>query len=115
MIPIICQDEVASISQWKEIVKSYKFEMKPTKKQEVLLNQTLCTCRHLYNDSLDERKKGYENGGWNVQYNDQQDYLPTLRNRNDETGKFLQDVYAQVLQNVIKRVDIAYHESDEEQ
>jgi len=41
---------------------------------------------HLYNDSLAERKKGWENGGWNVQYNDQQNYLPILRNNNDETG-----------------------------
>jgi len=108
MIQIIPQDEVVSISSFKEITKAYKFEMRPTRKQEVLSNQTLSTCRHLYNDSLDERKKGYENGGWNVQYNDQQNYLPTLRNRNDETGKYLREIYAQVLQNVIKRVDLAY-------
>lgn len=108
MIQLIPKDEVVSVSQWKEITKAYKYEMKPTKKQEVLSNQTLSTCRHLYNDSLAERKKGWENGGWNVQYNDQQNYLPILRNKNDETGKYLRDIYAQVLQNVIKRVDIAY-------
>lgn len=108
MIQLIPQDEVISISQWKDITKAYKYEMKPNRKHEVLLNQTLSTCRHLYNDSLAERKKGWENGGWNVQYNDQQNYLPTLRNKNDETGKYLRDIYAQVLQNVIKRVDIAY-------
>lgn len=52
MIRLIPQDEMIATSQWKPIVKSYKYEMKPTKKQEVLLNQTLSTCRHLYNDSL---------------------------------------------------------------
>ena len=108
MIQLISENEVVSISQWKEITKSYRYEMKPTKNQEVKLNDTLSICRHLYNDSLAERKKGYENGGWNVQYNDQQNYLPILRNKNDETGKHLQKVYQQALQNVLKRVDIAY-------
>lgn len=108
MIQSIPQDEVVSISQFKDITKAYKFDMKLTKNKEVLSNQTLSTCRHLYNDILDERKRGYENGGWNVQYNDQQNYLPEMRNRNDETGKYLREVYEQVEQNVIKRVDIAY-------
>ena len=108
MIQLIPSNDVASISNFKEITKSYKYEMKPTKNQEVKLNQTLGTCRHLYNDSLAERKKGYENGGWNIQYNDQQNYLPILRNKNDETGKCLKDVQTQVLQNVLKRVDFAY-------
>ena len=83
--------------------------MKPTKKQEVKLNQTLNTCRRLYNDILGERKDGWENGGWNIQYNDQQNYLPILRNMKnsnmlskDEFGKELREIYAQTLQNVIK-------------
>ena len=104
MIQLIPEDEVISISVWKEITKTYKYELVPTKKQDVLLNQTLSTCRHLYNDSLSERKKGWENGGWNVQYNDQQDYLPILKKKNKE----LNNIQSQVLQNVIKRVDIAY-------
>ena len=59
MIQLISENEVVSISQWKEITKSYRYEMKPTKNQEVKLNETLSICRHLYNDSLAERKKGY--------------------------------------------------------
>lgn len=104
MIQTIPQDEIVGISDHKEIMRSYKFEMKPTKKQEILLNQTLSTCRHLYNDSLAERKKGWENGGWNVQYNDQQNYLPELKKKSKE----LDNVQSQVLQNVLKRVDLAY-------
>ena len=50
-IQLIHQEEVVSISRWKEITKAYKYEMRPTKNQEVKLNQTLGTCRHLYNDS----------------------------------------------------------------
>ncbi len=108
MIQLIPKEDVVSISKWIPITKSYKYEMNPTKNQEVKLNHTLNTCRHLYNDILSERKEGWENGGWNIQYNDQQNYLPILRNRNEEFGKELRDVYAQVLQNVIKRVDVSY-------
>ena len=108
MIQLIPKEEIVSTSKWIPITKSYKYEMKPTKNQEVKLNQTLNTCRHLYNNILSERKDGYENDGWNIQYNDQQNYLPTLRNKNDEFGKELREVYAQILQNVIKRVDISY-------
>jgi putative transposase len=108
MIQLIPSSEIVSTSQWKEIIKAYKFEMKPTKKHEVIMNRTLGTCRHLYNDLLDERKKGWENGEWSVQYNDQQNYLPTLRNTNNETGKYLREIQTQVLQNVAKRVDLAY-------
>jgi len=108
MIPLIYQDEVISISKWIPITKAYRYEMKPTKNQEVKSNHTLSTCRHLYNDTLEERKKGWENGKWNVEYNDQQNYLPTLRNRNDETGKYLREVYEQVEQDVMGRVDKAY-------
>jgi len=108
MIQLIPSEEVVSISKWKEITKAYKYEMKPTRNQEVELNHTVNTCRHLYNDILSERKEGWENGGWNLQHNDQQNYLPTLRNRKDEFGEELRKVYAQVEQNVIKRVDISY-------
>ncbi|MFZ3168814.1 MAG: helix-turn-helix domain-containing protein [Candidatus Methanoperedens sp.] len=36
--------------------KTFQFRIYPTKNQEVALNRTLSTCRHLYNDSLDSRK-----------------------------------------------------------
>jgi len=108
MIQLIPQDEVVSISKWIPITKAYRYELQPTKNQEVKMNQTLSTCRHLYNNTLEERKKGYENGGWNVQYEHQQGHLPVIRNRNDETGKYLQEVYEQVEQDVMRRVDKAY-------
>ncbi len=107
MISLIPEDEAVSMSVWIPITKAYKYELRPTKNQEVKMNQTLSICRHVYNDSLSERKEGYENGGWNVQYNDQQNFLPILRN-NNETGKYLQKVYEQVLQDVVRRVDKAY-------
>ncbi len=40
--------------------KSFKFRIYPNKNQEVKLDRTLSTCRHLYNDALSERKKQAE-------------------------------------------------------
>jgi transposase len=37
--------------------KTYQFRIYPNKNQEVVLNKTLSTCRHLYNDSLGEKRK----------------------------------------------------------
>jgi putative transposase len=37
--------------------KAYLFRIFPNKNQEVKLNSTLSTCRHLYNDALAERKR----------------------------------------------------------
>lgn len=108
MIPLVPAEEVTSISQWKTIIKSYRYEMKPTKNQDVKFIKALNTLRHLHNDSLAERKDGWKNGGWSVKYEDQQNYLTVLRNKNDEKGKFLRDVYTDVEQDAIRRVDIGY-------
>lgn len=108
MIQLIPQDEITSTSYWKEITKAYKYEMKPTKKQEVESYRTINTCKDLYNLLLGHRKDAYENGGWSITYNDQQDQLPELRNNNNELGKKLIKVYEQVEQNVADRVDTAY-------
>lgn len=49
MIQLIPQDQVLYTSYWKEITKAYKYEMRPTKKQEVELYRTINTCKDLYN------------------------------------------------------------------
>lgn len=66
MLQLIDQDEVVGISTHKEIMRSYKYESKPTKKQEVILNKTIGICRHLYNIGLEQKKKAYENGKWSI-------------------------------------------------
>ncbi len=40
--------------------KTFQFRIYPGRKQEVVLNRTLSTCRQLYNDSLSERKQQAE-------------------------------------------------------
>ncbi|MCX9075392.1 MAG: helix-turn-helix domain-containing protein, partial [Candidatus Methanoperedens sp.] len=40
--------------------KAYTFRIYPGRNQEVKLIRTLDTCRHLYNDSLEERRRQAE-------------------------------------------------------
>src|SRR4030067_2569762 len=95
--------------------KTYQFSIYPGRKQEVVLNRTLTTCRHLYNDSLAERKRKAElnelertfgiiqwgKPEW-IEYEDQQNALPLTKT------SYQKEVYSQVLQNVLKRVDRSF-------
>lgn len=98
------------------MMKSFQFRIYPTKNQKVKLLSTLSTCRHLYNDSLAERKHQAEInrlydyfqvfpwGGqpeW-INYYDQAADL--TRNKTE----YQKEVYSQVLQNVLKRVDRSF-------
>ena len=48
MIQLIHQEEVVSMSYWKEITKNYKYEMMPTRKHEVEVYRTINTCKDLF-------------------------------------------------------------------
>lgn len=78
---------------------TYKFRLYPTRQQVKILNDTIETCRHLYNDSLGERSCDWDVGFW------EQKQLLTLRRQDD---KYLKQVYSQVLQDVLLRLDKAY-------
>lgn len=92
--------------------RAYKFRIYPNKGQEAKLNRTLNTCRHLYNDSLAERKRQIElnrlrrdfqvfpwgKPEW-IKYEDQANNLSSGKD------SFQKEVHSQVLQNVLKRVN----------
>jgi len=95
--------------------RTYQFRIDPNKNQEVKLNRTLSTCRHLYNDSLAERKqqaelnrlkKEFDIFPWGkpewINYEDQANDLS--KSKTD----FQKDVYSQVLQNVLRRLDRSF-------
>jgi len=95
--------------------KSFQFRIYPTKKQEVTLDRTLSTCRHLYNDSLAERKReaelnrlkqSFDIFPWGkpewMNYYDQANQLPLSKT------VYQEEVYSQVLQNTLKRVDRSF-------
>ena len=109
MIPLMPQDKaVVSISRFKDITKAYKYELMPTRKQEVEFYRTVNTCKDLYNYFLEARINAYKKGGWSLTYDDQQADIKILRAKEDELGEKLKKVYEQVLQNVADRVDVAY-------
>jgi putative transposase len=95
--------------------KIFKFRIYPTRKQEVKLIQTLITCRHLYNDALAERKDNaklnrlifdlqlfpWGKPEW-INYYDQANNLTS--SKTDEQKQ----VYSQVLQNVLKRIERSF-------
>jgi putative transposase len=92
-----------------------RFRIYPNKNQEVILNRTLFTCRHLYNDSLAERKRQAElnklkrefdvfpwgKPEW-ISYEDQANDLSKSK------SDFQKEIHSQVLQNVLKRVDRSF-------
>lgn len=95
--------------------KAYQFRIYPNKNQEVILNRTLSTCRHLYNEALDERrrqaelnriKREFQVFPWGkpewINYEDQQNALPESKTPSQK------EVFSQVLQNVLKRLDRSF-------
>lgn len=81
------------------MIRSYKFRLYPTMQQVKALNDTIETCRHLYNDSLGERSADWEIGYW------EQQNLLTLRKQDN---KYYKQVHSQVLQDVLQRLDKSY-------
>lgn len=84
--------------------RTYKYRLYPTKKERETLKGTLNTCRHLYNDSLDDRKFVYDNSGESISYYDQSIALPSRKKDNP----YLPQVQSQVLQDVLRRLDKAF-------
>ena len=84
--------------------KTYKFRLYPTKKQWEKLDWTVEVCRHLYNSCLIDRKNFYQRNGIGLSRVSQQEIL----RRDKDRVEFLHDVYSQVLQEVLFRLDKAY-------
>jgi putative transposase len=88
----------------KAIIKSFRFSFKPNKNQSQKLNDTLYFCQQLYNAALQERIGAYKINRVSINYQAQQNQLPEIKVTNPE----YKDIYSQVLQNVLKRVDLAF-------
>jgi len=84
--------------------RTFKYQIYPTVDQEEELKQWLDTCRWLYNQSLNDRKVGYDYAKAQLNYYDQANALKVMK-RDD---KWLQKVHSQVLQDVLKRLDKAF-------
>lgn len=84
--------------------KAFKFRIYPSREQRRKLEQTLETCRILYNSALAERRDAWEKEQRSVNYREQQNKLPAMKAANP----YLPQAYSQVLQDALHRIDKSF-------
>jgi putative transposase len=88
----------------QSITKTFRFRIFPSKAQTTKLETTLDLCRDLFNASLQERRDAYQLNRVSLNYYDQANQLPEIKETNPE----YKDVHSQISQDVLKRVDKAF-------
>ena len=88
----------------KKPTKTYLFRLYPTRKQTRTLEEWLGLCCEVYNAALDERKSAFRMAGVSLSYEDQCSELPGCKQARPD----LRDVPSQVLQDTVKRVELAF-------
>ncbi|HEY6284752.1 MAG TPA: transposase [Ktedonobacteraceae bacterium] len=85
------------------MTKTYRFRLFPTRRQQTTLNSWLALCCEVYNAALQERRDAYRMAGKSLGYSLQCAELPGCKDVRPE----LAEVHSQVLQEVVRRVDLA--------
>src|SRR5215831_9772494 len=88
----------------RRIRKAFQYRLYPTSKQEQTLLFVLRRCRHLYNSALEERKAFYQMRRKSLGYTQQAAELAEIK----VAYPAYQDIYSQVLQDVLRRLDKAF-------
>ena len=88
----------------QHVRKTYKYKLMPTPEQERTLQTVLWRCRELYNAGLEERKVAWEQCRISVTFAMQSAQLPGIK----EVRPEYRDIHAQVLQDVLHRLDKAF-------
>jgi putative transposase len=88
----------------KSVRKAFQYRIYPTPAQETALERTLAVCRDVYNSLVNWRKHDYEVSGQSPNYYEQKKALPLWKQTHPE----LREVHSQTLQDVVKRVDLAF-------
>lgn len=83
---------------------TYKYAIRPTRRQRTQLEETLELCRSVYNSTLATRKNAYERREEALSYYGTAKLLPIWKSNATDLSK----VHSQVLQNVQVRVDLSY-------
>jgi putative transposase len=86
------------------MLKAFRYRLYPNHTQTEKLNHTLDLCRELYNAALEQRRTAYRIQRQSVSAVQQMRELPDLKRALPEVG----EVYSQVLQDVLWRVDTAF-------
>jgi putative transposase len=84
--------------------KTHKYKLKPTSTQEQELERVLTLCRHIYNAAVGERREAWQKCAVTVTYYQQKAELPGVKEAMPEYS----EVNAQMLQDVVLRVDRAF-------
>ena len=88
----------------KIIKYTYKFKLKPSKEQEILLNKHFGSVRWSYNYFLNQRMTEYINNKKSLNYYEQSSELTQIKKEHT----WLKEVNAQTLQYSLKCLDMAY-------
>ena len=86
------------------VIKTYKYRIYPTKRQRETLNQHLAVCAELYNSALQERRDAWALERKSISYFDQSAQMAEIRVVREDVAA----VNAQALENVLKRVHLAF-------
>ena len=103
------------------VKKAYKFRLYPTTEQVECFQWTLERCRELYNAAIEERRYAYQRvkrdagyydretrqaltGEYAATFTKQSEQLPGIKEERPE----YQEIYSQILQDVLRRVDAAF-------
>lgn len=84
--------------------KTFRYRLYPTSGQQRLLLGQLARCCELYNAALQERRDAYRMAGRSLSFAHQSAELPAVKAARPE----YREIYSQVLQDVLHRVDKAY-------
>lgn len=85
-------------------MKVFRYQIYPTKAQKTVMNNTLELCRWTYNETLALRKNAWESQQKNIGYYDSKKMIPEWKKTKPE----LKNVHSHVLQDISKRVDLAF-------
>jgi len=86
------------------MLQAYKYRMYPSQEQISLLMQHIHACRFVYNHSLEQKIRAYEQEGRKLSCYYLNDRLPALK----EEHPWLKEVNSQSLQNANKNLDNAF-------
>jgi putative transposase len=88
----------------QSVRKTYKYKLLPTPEQQRTLETVVWRCRELYNAGLQERRAAWEQCRVSVTFAMQSAQLPAIKEVRPEYN----DINAQVLQDVLHRLDKAF-------
>lgn len=88
----------------KKIIRTYKYRIYPTKRQEQVLNDQLAVCCELYNAALQERKEAWQRERKSISWFDQNLQLKEIKAIREDVAA----VNASVLEQALKRVHLAF-------